>query len=200
MDGYLLLRFAHFVGLAFLGGGLLAVFVSELRAYRTDDLRVFAEAARYTALFYDALVVPGSLLLAASGLFLAIELSLGLFEAPWFVAMWGLFVLEFVEGNTITRIQFRRTLRKSVAALERGALTDELREAARTPLGQIAHFLDIPLLLVIVYCGAVRPASWSHVAVALGAAIGMAALLTLTVPRLARRRGRRMGKKTADRE
>ena len=187
MDPYLLLRFVHFVGLAFLGGGLLAVFVSELRAYRTADLKEFAEAARYTALFYDVLVVPGSLMLAISGLFLAFELDIGFLEEPWFVAMWGLFLLEFIEGNTITRVQFRRTLRKSLEALECGELSDEVRDEARSLLGQVAHFLDIPLLLVIVYCGALRPSDWGQVALAIGAALSLALLLMVTVPRLARR-------------
>jgi hypothetical protein len=59
MDSYLLLKFAHITGFISLGGGLLAVFISELRAYRTTNVTAFAEAAWYTATFYDALVVAG---------------------------------------------------------------------------------------------------------------------------------------------
>ena len=59
MDYYTLLKFLHIIGLVVLGGGLLAVFVSELRAYGTNDIGIFSEAARYTAVFYDALVAPG---------------------------------------------------------------------------------------------------------------------------------------------
>ena len=92
MDAYTLARFAHFVGFVLLGAGLLAVFVSELRAYRTRDVHVFSEAARYTAIFYDALALPGALLLGASGLYLTFELDLGFLEEPWLVGMWGLFV------------------------------------------------------------------------------------------------------------
>jgi hypothetical protein len=33
MDLYQLLRFLHFIGFIFIGGGLLAVFVSEFRGY-----------------------------------------------------------------------------------------------------------------------------------------------------------------------
>ncbi len=187
MDSYMLLRLAHILGFILLGGGLLAVFISELRAYRTTDVVVFAEAAWYTAVFYDALALPGALLVGLSGLLLVIELGMGFFEAPWLVGMWALFLFEFVEGNTVTRVQFRRTIRESRVARERGALTETVRAEARTLLGRAAHFLDIPLFLVIVYCGAMRPESWSVVIVAVGVALAAALLLTLAVPRLARR-------------
>ncbi len=113
MDSYLLLRFVHITGFISLGGGLLAVFISELRAYRTTNVTAFAEAAWYTATFYDALVVPGSVFVGSSGLFLAFDLGLGFLSEPWLAGMWGLFLFEFIEGNTVTRVQFRRTLRRS---------------------------------------------------------------------------------------
>lgn len=187
MDYYTLVRFAHIVGFILLGGGLLAVFVSELRAYRTRDVRIFAEAARYTAIFYDALTLPGAVILALSGFLLIFEMGLGFFDEPWLVGMWGLFLFEFFEGNIVTRIQYRRTLRESAKALEQGRLTEEVRGEARTLLGRITHFLDIPLFLVIVYCGAMRPATWNHVVIAIIVALVAALILTVTVPRLARR-------------
>ncbi len=186
MDTYLLLRFGHFAGFILLGGGLLAVFLSELRAYRTDDPDLFAEAAWYTAVFYDALAVPGALLLAISGGLLMRELGYGLLELPWLTAMWMLFLFEFLEGNTVTRLQFRRTLRRSRKAVAAGVLTDEARDEARNWLGQIAHFLDIPLFLVIVWCGVARPATWISIGIAVVLAVTVAVVLTLSVPRLVR--------------
>jgi uncharacterized membrane protein len=187
MDYYSLLRLGHIVGFTMLGGGLLAVFVSELRAYRTSDVHRFAEAAWYTATFYDGLVLPGAVLVALSGLLLIFELGLGLFTEPWLVGMWGLFLFEFVEGNTITRRQFQRTLRRSRAALESGQLTVLDRAEARTALGRFTHFLDLPLFLVIVYCGAMRPDSWAHVLAAIAVALAATMILSAAVPRLARR-------------
>jgi uncharacterized membrane protein len=186
VDYYLLLRFGHIVGLILLGGGLLGVFVSELRAYRTSDVHRFAEAAWYTASFYDALVLPGALLVALSGLLLIVELGLGTFTEPWLVGMWGLFLFEFVEGNTITRRQFQRTLRRSRAALERGRLSAPDRADARTTLGRVTHFLDLPLFLVIVYCGALRPDTWAHVLAAIAVALIATMILAAAVPRFAR--------------
>ena len=188
MDYYTVLKFGHIVGFILLGGGLLAVFISELQAYRTTDMKVFAEASRYTAIFYDSLVISGALLVGVSGLFLILELGLGFFEEPWVVGMWGLFLFEFIEGNTVTRTQFRKTLRRSREALARGGpLTDDIRDEARSLLNQIVHFLDIPLFTVIVYCGTVRPDNWSHVLVAIMLALIVAFVLIVAVPRLARR-------------
>jgi uncharacterized membrane protein len=186
MDYYSLIKFGHIVGFILLGGGLLAVFVSEFQAYRTSSIKVFAEAARYTAIFYDCLAISGALLVALSGFLLVLELGLGFFDEPWLVGMWGLFLFEFIEGNTVTRIQFRRTLRHSQEALKAGKdLTSEVRKEARSLLNQIAHFLDIPLFTVIVYCGTVRPDSWAHVLTAIGIGVVAAMALMILVPQLA---------------
>ncbi|MBM3556695.1 MAG: DUF2269 family protein [Alphaproteobacteria bacterium] len=188
MDLYPILRLVHLLGFLLLGSGLLAVFVSELRAYRAPDAVRFAEAAWYTARFYDALVVPGAILLGASGYFLLDQLGLGFFDQPWVVGMWGLFLFEFVEGNTLTRIQFLRTLRRSQDLLAAGRDDPTTRETARPFIARLAHFLDLPMLAVIVWCATLRPGSWTAVgiAVAIGAATGL--VLTLVVPRWATRR------------
>jgi len=187
MDLYPLLRLMHVAGFILLGGGLLAVFVSEWRGYGARDPAAFAEAARYTALLYDALALPGALLIGVSGFFLVGQLGLGWFDPPWLAGMWGLFLFEFIEGNTVTRFQFRRTLRLSRPFAEGTPLTEDRRREARTRLGQVAHFLDLPLFSAIVWCGVIRPERWSAVAVAIALAVSAAALLTVAVPRLARR-------------
>ena len=187
MDYYTLLKFFHIIGFTLLGGGLLAVFVSEFQAYRTNDMKEFAESSRYTAIFYDYLVIPGALMVGTSGFLLVYEFGIGFFEEPWVVGMWGLFLFEFIEGNMITRIQFRKTLRNSKKASESGnILTEEIREDARSLLNQIVHFLDIPITTVIIYCGTVRPDNWTHVLTAIGIAVCVTTLFVVFIPRLAR--------------
>lgn len=53
-------------------------------------------------------------------------------------------VFELVEGNSVTRVQFRRALGVSRRALAEGRLTPEVRREARAPVGTFTHFLDIP--------------------------------------------------------
>ena len=188
MDIYIWLKFGHILGFTLLGGGLLAVWVSEFQAYRTDDMKEFAQASRYTAIFYDFLVIPGALTVGTTGFFLVLQLGLGFFSEPWLVGMWGLFLFEFVEGNTITRFQFRKTLASSRKAFEAGKeLSEEIREEARSLVNQIVHFLDIPMTTVIIYCGTVRPDSWAQVLTAIAIGLCVTALLVVFVPRLARR-------------
>ena len=185
MDLYLLLRFFHFIGFIFLGGGLLAVFVSEWRGYSATRPVVFAEAAFYTAILYDFLVVPGAFMMLTTGPLLIWKLGLSYFGTPWLTGMWGLFLFEFIEGNTLTRVQFRRTLRVSRSLAEDEPLTEEIGRHARTFIGRLAHFLDIPLFSVIVYCGVARPDSWLEVGSAIGIAIAAALVLMYAVPRIA---------------
>jgi len=189
MDLYQLLRFFHVIGFIFLGGGLLAVFVSEWRGYGATRPVVFAEAAYYTAIFYDVMVLPGAFLMLTTGPLLIWKLGLSYFEAPWLTGMWGLFLFEFIEGNTVTRVQFRRTLKISRSLPEDKPLTDEIRGRARTFIGRLAHFLDVPLFTVIVYFGMARPDSWLNVGSAMGIAIAAALLLMFVAPRLAERIG-----------
>lgn len=195
MDTFQVLRYVHILGFIFLGGGLLGVFVSEWRGYGATRTVAFAEAAFYTAILYDFLALPGALMILVSGPLLIYKLGAGYFDFPWLVGMWGLFLFEFIEGNTLTRIQFQRTLRIARALPEDEPLTQEKRSDARNWLGQFVHFLDLPLFSVIVYCGVFRPDSWAYVIGPIGIAIAAALALTAAVPRLAQ--GRRAAQAAA---
>lgn len=188
-DLYVLLRFFHFTGFIFLGGGLLAVFVSEWRGYSATRPVVLAEAALYTATLYDFMAVPGALMMLITGPLLVWKLGYNYFDTPWLTGMWSLFLFEFIEGNTLTRIQFRRTLKVSRSLPEDQPLTEEARRDARTSVGRLTHFLDLPLFSVIIYCGVARPGSWLEVGRAIGLAIVAALALMVVVPRLAERIG-----------
>lgn len=73
MDKYSLLRFAHLVGLMLISAGLIGVFVSDMRSRQVREVALFAQAVNFIAVFYDGLVVPGALLLLASGTWLIVE-------------------------------------------------------------------------------------------------------------------------------
>ena len=104
LDPFLLLRYAHILGAILMGAGLLGVWLADLRSRQVQDLSLYAECARFVALFYDGLVVPGALLLLASGgILIALYYDgLGFLDHPWLVGMVGLFLFEFIEGNTLT--------------------------------------------------------------------------------------------------
>ena len=153
----------------------------------TDRFDSFAEAVRNIAVFYDGVVVPGALLLLASGTWLIISFygGWGFLETPWLAGMVVLFALEFIEGNTITRLYFMRLRRLSKEALEWRPVSPELERARKAEVvPTFTHFLDIPLLMVIVSLGAIRPDTWAQFIVGVIAALLIATLLTVIIPQL----------------
>lgn len=183
---YELLKLAHLIGAVLMGGGLVGVFLADLRARQVADLPRFAEAVRNIAVAYDGLVVPGALLLAGSGTWFILAFHGGwdFLGVPWLAGMVALFVLEFVEGNTVTRLHFMRLRRLAGRALAVGAFTPELEAARARDLPTFTHFLDLPIYLVIVALGAVRPGDWGVFFASVGAAVAVATALTILLPRL----------------
>jgi uncharacterized membrane protein len=182
---YSLLRFGHLIGLVLIGAGLIGVFVSDLRSRKVRDLTLFAEAIRHVGVFYDGLVVPGALILLFTGTWLTWMVWGGWgLNVPWLAGMVALFAFEFIEGNTVTRIYFMRLRRLTKESLEKGTMTLELERARGKHLPTFTHFLDIPLLLVIVSLGALRPGTWTQFVVGTAVALVVAALLTIMLPRL----------------
>jgi uncharacterized membrane protein len=125
MDRFLLLRFAHLIGLMLMSAGLIGVFIADMRSRQVRDVKLVAQAVTFIAVFYDGLVVPGALLLLATGTWLIVSYYGGwdLLREPWLVGMVTLFALEFIEGNTITRLYFMRLRRVARAALAEDRVT-----------------------------------------------------------------------------
>jgi hypothetical protein len=98
--------------------------------------------------------------------------------------MVALFAFEFVEGNTVTRLYFRRLRRLSREALALGATTPALAAARGEHVPTFTDFLDLPILFVLVALGAARPTTWTLFTVATVVAVLVAAVLAIVVPRL----------------
>ena len=147
---------------------------------------MLAEAVRTVVVLYDGLVVPGALLLLGSGTWLIVTVYGGwaFLGVPWLTGMVVLFAFEFIEGNTITRLYFMRLRRLAREAIQHGKVTAELAEARHQHVPTFTHFLDIPILFVIVALGAIRPNTWTLFAVGIGLAVVAAAVLTCVIPRL----------------
>jgi hypothetical protein len=183
---YPVLKFLHLLGLTLMGAGLIGVWNADLRSRQVRELPVFAEAVRSIAVLYDGLVIPGALLLLGSGTWLIVTFFGGwaFLGMPWLSGMVVLFAFEFVEGNTITRLYFMRLRRLTKEAVRLGKVTAELAEARRHHVPTLTHFLDIPILFVIVALGAMRPNTWMLFAAGTLLALVAAAILTLVMPRL----------------
>lgn len=183
---YPLLKFAHLLGAILIGAGLIGVWMSDLRSRQLRELNAFSEAVRNIAVFYDGVVVPGAILLLVSGTWMIVEFFGGrdFLKVPWLLGMVALFAFEFIEGNTVTRIYFMRLRRLTRAALAQGRFTPELEQARGEGVPTFTHFLDLPILFLIVALGAIRPDTWTLFIVGSIAAILIATLLTVLIPRL----------------
>ncbi len=183
---YGLLRFFHVLGAILMGAGLIGVWMADLRSRQLHELKPFSEAVRNIAVFYDGLVVPGALLLLISGSWMIVKFFGGwnFFQLPWLTGMVVLFAFEFVEGNTITRLYFTRLRRLTQSALDAGRVTPELERARGELTPTFTHFHDLPILFLIVALGTMQPASWTPFFAGAFAAIVIATMLTIVVPRL----------------
>lgn len=169
-----------------MAAGLIAVWFMDLRSRQVRHLLVFAEAVRNIRILYDGLVVPGALLLLGSGIWMVISVYGGwaLLRVPWLAGMVALFAFEFVEGNTVTRFYFVQLDRLSKNALRQGVVTSELEKARRHHLPTFTHFLDLPILFVIVALRATRAYTWGLFIVGMFLAVTIATILTLVIPRM----------------
>jgi uncharacterized membrane protein len=183
---YSLLKFVHVLGAMLIGGGLIGVWLSDLRSRQLRELPQFSEAVRNIAVFYDGVVVPGALLLLGSGAWLIAEFYGGweFVKQPWLLGMVVLFAFEFIEGNTVTRLYFLRLRRLTNEALATGRFTPALERARAENIPTFTHFLDLPLLFLIIALGAIRPDNWTLFAVGSLVAIAIATFFTLFIPRL----------------
>jgi hypothetical protein len=169
-----------------MGAGLIGVWYADLRSRQVRDLAIFAESIRQIAVFYDGLVVPGAVLLLGSGTWLIVTVYGGwaFLGMPWLAGMVALFAFEVIEGNTITRLYFMRLRRLTAVSLAQGATTPELERARGEHLPTFTHFLDLPILFVIVALGATRPNTWALFLVGTTLGVSAATVLTLVIPRL----------------
>jgi uncharacterized membrane protein len=160
---YGLLKFFHLVGAVLMGGGLIGVWMADFRSRQLHELKPFSEAVRNIAVFYDGVVVPGAPLLLGSGTWMIVKFYGGwnFLQFPWLAGMVGLFAFEFIEGNTVTRLYFMRLRRLTRSALNACEVTPELQKARAERVPTFTHFLDLPMLFLIVALGAIQPTTWS---------------------------------------
>ncbi|MGH8509699.1 MAG: DUF2269 family protein [Gammaproteobacteria bacterium] len=105
---------------------------------------------------------------------------------PWLAGMVYLLAFEFIEGNTVTRLYFMRLRRLTSEAQSVGSFTPELERARAESVPTFTHFLDLPILFLIVSLGALKPESWTLFVVGSLVALALATALTFVIPRLYR--------------
>jgi len=183
---YSILKYLHVLGAVLMGAGLIGVWLADLRSRQHRDLIRFSEAIRYIAVFYDGVVVPGALILLFSGTWFTFQYfgGWGFLDIPWLTGMIFLFAFEFIEGNTITRMYFMKLRRLTNAALEEGKITLELEKERGKLVPSFTHYLDLPMLFLIIALGVIKPTTWNAFIYGSILAIALASFFTVLIPRM----------------
>ena len=183
---YSILKYLHVLGAVLIGSGLIGVWLADLRSRQHRDLIRFSEAIRYIAVFYDGVVVPGALILLFSGTWFTVQYFGGwdFLQIPWLTGMIALFAFEFIEGNTITRAYFMKLRCLTDAALDEGIITPELEKERGKLIPSFTHYLDLPILFLIIALGVIKPTTWNTFIYGSILAIALAIFFTVLIPRM----------------
>ena len=135
---------------------------------------------------YDGVVVPGAIILLVSGTWFTARYYGGwdFLKLPWLAGMIVLFAFEFIEGNTITRLYFMKLRRLTKAALEKGEVTPELERERAKLIPSFTHYLDLPMLFLIIALGTLKPTTWEVFLYGTAVSVLVASVFTVIVPRL----------------
>ncbi len=137
-------------------------------------------------MFYDGIVVPGAIILLVSGTWFTVQFYGGwdFLKVPWLGGMIILFAFEFIEGNTITRLYFMKLMRITKVALDKGEVTLELETERAKLIPTFTHYLDLPMLFLIIALGALKPTTCSVFLYGTAISVLVATVFTVVVPRM----------------
>ncbi len=159
---YTFFRLVHVLGVIVLGMGLGGVLILELWMRKLTHKASVVECLRIIMFLYRWVVTGGALVLAVSGVVLASYRGFEHLLVPWFLMMLVFSVVEGAEGNLLTRVYFRERLSRSEESMRpRGgvlALRPAFKKWERIAL--MAHYLDVPMYLLVVLLAYGRCESW----------------------------------------
>lgn len=173
------LKFAHIIGALMLGGALVGVWITERRSRTTRDVARVAASLQLGAMLHQRLLLPGALVLFVSGSWLIAKFYGGwdFIDIPWLAGMVALYLIETVRGSTLGRHYGMRRGQAAGAALAQGRFTPKLEKALNDPRAAFAHFLELPLFLVMLALGLFRPSTWTFFFVGVALAVLLATAL-----------------------
>lgn len=175
-----LLTAAHGLGARLLGVALVGRWLAGERGRRAKTTGEVARAAARKDALERRLLLPGVLLLGASGAWLVASRYGGwnMVRVPWLAGMVALFVFQSVWANTVGRAYGVRLKRLLAGTRDVDPPSPELRRALAEPIATFGHHLELPLFAVIVALGVLRPMQWSLFATGCAVAAGIALAAT----------------------
>ncbi|NEV65338.1 DUF2269 family protein [Thiorhodococcus minor] len=179
-----LLNFLHHLGVIILASGLIGAWLAEWLSREVISLHGYLEAVRSMRALHDLSVLPGGVLIIASGgsLIALYHNGTNALAQPWLLGMAVLFLFELFIINRLTWPHAKRLEWLAGDDLIAGRLSRELVQAQEQLLPRLAHALDVPILIVILGLGVYRPQSLDSLLVATLFAVFTAGLLVYVLP------------------
>lgn len=141
--------FAHVLACLWYVAGLTAVQISLIRGWQVDNISLRSEAFEEATHYQGMLLVPGSIAVATTGLFLwSQQLGNNMFTTGWLVIVELIYIITLLVCLPFVGMGLRRARIAALQARRKGASTPELDQAMadNVPL----FFAGIATLLVPV--------------------------------------------------
>ena len=123
------LTFAHILAVCWFVSGLTAVQICLVRAWQSDEVTTKAESLVEAAHYQGVLLVPGTIAIGASGLFMWAQLDYNLLTTGWLIVLESVYVVLLFVCLPLTGMGLRRARLAALQARKRGAATAELEAA-----------------------------------------------------------------------
>ncbi|MEX2246351.1 MAG: DUF2269 family protein [Dehalococcoidia bacterium] len=152
-----LLLYLHYLSLFLMMAGLGAVMVPLWRAWREDDLNRQLTAFQNATSGHRSALLPGTIAVGATGVFLAADAGYNFFTTGWLLALEVVYLLVLfvcipLLGHALNRVEI-----ESLKSQKKGQPTVELRELLDDNVPIVLSLLTLALIPVMVWLAEYRP-------------------------------------------
>ncbi len=152
-----ILRSLHFLSLFLMTAGLGAVMIPLWRGWREQDPERRLIAFEDAITGHKAALLPGTIAVGATGVFLAADAGDNFFTTGWLVALEVLYLVVLfvcipILGHALNRVQI-----EALKSKKKGQLTPELRELLDDNVPIVFSLLILFLIPVMVWLAEFKP-------------------------------------------
>ncbi len=157
MTSVQILSTLHILSLFVMTAGLGAVMVALWRGWREDDLDHQLVAFEDATTGHKALLLPGTIAVGATGIFLAADAGYNFFTTGWLLALELLYLLVLficipLLGHALNRVEI-----ESLKSKKKNAMTPELRELLDDNVPIVLTLVVLFLIPVMVWLAEFKP-------------------------------------------
>ena len=157
MTSVQILSLLHWLSLFLMMAGLGAVMIPLWRGWREDDLDRQLVAFEDATTGHRAALLPGTIAVGATGVFLAADAGYNFFTTGWLLALEivylvVLFVCVPLLGHALNRVEI-----ESLKSKKKGEPTDELREIIDDNVPIVLTLVTLALIPIMVWLAEFKP-------------------------------------------